>query len=97
VHVQAGRRKLGDGDLAGAVLPRQPAGEDPGNVQRAAEPAVKRGLRDRRQIQLASRPDRLDIQAHHRGDPAHIPQPGQRQVVAVQAGTGRGDQQVGGA
>ena len=96
MHVQAGRRERGDGDLAGAVLPRQPAGEDPGNVQHAAEPAVQRGLRDRRQIQPASWPDRLHIEAHHGGDPAHTPQPGQRQVVAVQAGAGRCDQQVRG-
>ena len=96
MHMQAGRGELGDGDLTGPVLPRQPAGEDPGNVQLAAEPAVQRGLGDRGQLQPASRSDRLDIQAHHRGDPAHPPQPGQRQVVAAQAGAGRGHQQVGG-
>ena len=70
MHVQAGRGELGDGDLAGAVLPRQPASEDPGNVQLAAEPAVQRGLRDRGQIQPPGPVRRLDIQADHRGDQA---------------------------
>jgi hypothetical protein len=96
VHVQLADGDLVDGDLPRRVRGRQAPGEQPRDLEGAAEVPVKRCEHRGGGVERAVGAGRLRVDPDHRGRGRDAVERAERRVVAGHAGPGGGHQRVGG-